>query len=94
MDLFGEPKPRIKKGAKKPTLNIAAANVAAEKSPSHPSMFRIKRTLKTANRGHNMSAANFRKWKFEHGFDPAKKPGAGKAGAKGGGSAKATRRHR
>ena len=34
-------------------------------------MFPIKRTLKAANRSHNMSAANFRKWKAE-GFAPSK----------------------
>lgn len=88
MDIF-EPKPMMKK--KKPTVNIAAAEAVAERSPSHPSMFRVKRTLKNANRGNKMSAANFRKWKFEHGFDPAKKPSGG---AKGGGKAGNTRRRR
>lgn len=84
----------MKKDAK-PTLNIKAASAAAtEKSPSHPSMFPIKRTLKAANRSHNMSAANFRKWKAE-GFAPSKKPtGRNGGGAKGGGAAGKTRRRR
>lgn len=74
MDLF-EPKPKGGKKPRKPVLNMTAvhAAAAAEKSPSHPSMFRVKRSIKAANRSIR-SAAEFRKWKFNEGFVPEKKP--------------------
>ena len=86
MDLFspGAGKKRGKTKKAKP--------VSVKPDSPKRSFFEVNEAFRVANRGHNMSAANFRKWKFEHGFNPEKKPGAGKAGAKGGGSAKATRR--
>jgi hypothetical protein len=76
MDLF-EPKPKggVVKKERKPTLNLAAVHAAraAEKSPNHPSLFRVKRSIKAGNKNIR-SAANFRKWKFNEGFAPEKKP--------------------